>query len=76
MSILMEPFKKDQFEGATSMVFAATIPSQSGLYICPPAVPEQGNELSQNEQLGENLMKLAKQIIQEKGNLKDFEFYY
>lgn len=76
MSVGMEPFKKDQFEGAVSTVFAATKTTESGQYICPPAVPEEGSELAQNEELGEKVMELAKKIIQEKGQLKNFEFYY
>lgn len=77
MSVLFEPFKKDQFEGATPMVYAATMTTQSGLYICPPAVPEEGSEMAQDEELAERSMALAKKIIREKtGGLKDFEFYY
>ena len=77
MSVLMEPFKKDQFEGATPMVYASTILTESGQYICPPAVPEAGSKMSQDEKLGENLMYLTKKIIQQKEpRLKDFEFYY
>ncbi|KAM0354855.1 hypothetical protein ACHAPU_000684 [Fusarium lateritium] len=76
MSIGMEPFKKDQFQGATSSVYAATITDKSGQYICPPAVPEQGNELSQNENLGEQLMELTRKIISDKfEEFDDRKFY-
>ncbi|KAF5667079.1 putative alcohol dehydrogenase Bli-4 [Fusarium heterosporum] len=76
MSIGMEPFKKDQFQGATSSVYAATITDKSGQYICPPAVPEQGNELSQNENLGEQLMELTRKIISDKfEDFDDRKFY-
>lgn len=66
MSVGLKPFKKDQFEGAVSMMYAATAVEQSGQYICPPAIPEPGNEHAQNEELGEQLMKLTRQIITEK----------
>ncbi|RKL34097.1 hypothetical protein BFJ72_g9584 [Fusarium proliferatum] len=76
MSVGMEPFKKDQFQGATSSVFAATITDKSGQYICPPAVPESGNELSQNEQLGEQLMELTRKVISDKfESFDDRKFY-
>ncbi|KAK2674991.1 hypothetical protein RAB80_009975 [Fusarium oxysporum f. sp. vasinfectum] len=76
MSTGMEPFKKDQFQGATSSVFAATITDKSGQYICPPAVPESGNELSQNEQLGEQLMELTRKVISDRfESFDDRKFY-
>ncbi|KAF4436115.1 alcohol dehydrogenase Bli-4 [Fusarium acutatum] len=76
MSTGMDPFKKNQFQGATSSVFAATITDKSGQYICPPAVPESGNELSQNEQLGEQLMELTRNVVSDKfENFDDREFY-
>ncbi|KAI1461499.1 NAD(P)-binding protein [Annulohypoxylon moriforme] len=68
MATGMEPFKKDQFEGAVSTMFAATCTEESGEYICPPAVPEQGSKLSQDKGLAENLMKLTKEIVKEKTN--------
>lgn len=66
MSTGMEPFKKDQFQGAISAVYAATVTEKSGEYICPPAVPEPGSELSQNEQLGDQLMALTRQVTSDK----------
>lgn len=66
MSVGMEPFKKDQFEGAVSMVYAATAIKEGGQYICPPAVPESGNELAQDEKLGDQLMKLTREVISNK----------
>lgn len=66
MSVGMEPFKKDQFEGAVSSVFACTTTTGSGQYICPPAIVEQGSDLANNEQLAEDLMKLTREIITEK----------
>lgn len=66
MSTGLAPFKKDQFQGCISAMFAATTTTKSGEYICPPAVVECGNALSQNEELGESLMKLTRAIVQEK----------
>lgn len=66
MSVGMAPFQKDQFEGCVSTMFAATTTTKSGQYICPPAVPESGSKLSQDEELGEQLMKLTRWLVTEK----------
>ena len=66
MSVGMEPFKKDQFEGCVSAMFAATVTDKGGQYICPPAVPEPGNKLAQDEELGDRLMELTRKVIMEK----------
>lgn len=66
MSVGMAPFKKDQFQGCVSTIFAATVTTKSGEYICPPAVPESGSKLAQDEELGENLMKLTREVLKEK----------
>ncbi len=66
MSVGMKPLKKDIWMGCVSTVFAATATTSSGKYICPPAVEEPGNEQSQDLQLGEELMRLTKQIVREK----------
>lgn len=66
MSVGLAPFKKDQFQGCISTVFAATATTKSGEYICPPAVPESGSELAQDGELGEQLMKLTRELVTEK----------
>ncbi|MCJ1341225.1 hypothetical protein MMC09_006521 [Bachmanniomyces sp. S44760] len=66
MSAVMKPFKKDQFMGAISTLFAATATTKSGEYICPPAVPESGSALAQDMELGEQLMQLTREIVKEK----------
>lgn len=66
MSTGLSPFKKDQFEGCVSTMFAATKVESSGNYICPPAAFESGSDLAQNEELGEQLMKLTREIVTEK----------
>ncbi|KAF2710912.1 retinol dehydrogenase 12 [Pleomassaria siparia CBS 279.74] len=70
MSIGMQPFKKTQFEGAVSMMFAATATDKSGQYICPPAVVEKGSELANDDALGEQLMDLTWKIVKEKTKSK------
>ncbi|KAK5117527.1 hypothetical protein LTR62_004949 [Meristemomyces frigidus] len=62
----LTPFKKDQFEGALSTLYAATVTDKSGKYICPPAIYEPGSDLANNEELSENLMSLTRKIITEK----------
>jgi hypothetical protein len=66
MDVGMKPFKKDIWMGCVSTVFAATSVTKSGLYICPPAIEEPGSELSQDLQLGEQLMKLTREIVKDK----------
>ena len=46
--------------------YAATVTEKSGEYICPPADPESGSELARSDQLGEDLMKLTREIVTEK----------
>ena len=66
MSHGLKPLKKDQFEGAVSTLYAATKTTKSGEYICPPAIPEAGTSLAQDEALGEQLMKLTREVVAEK----------
>ena len=66
MSVGLAPFKKDQWQGCVSAVFAATKTERSGEYICPPAIPEPGSALFQDEQLAESLMALTKKVVKEK----------
>ncbi|OSS43511.1 hypothetical protein B5807_11901 [Epicoccum nigrum] len=66
MSVGMAPFKKTQFEGAVSTMFAATRTEKSGQYICPPAIVEQGSDKANDVELGERLMDLTWKTIKEK----------
>lgn len=66
MSVGIKPLKKDIMQGCVSTVYAATKTEKSGAYLCPPAVSEQGSALAQDEQLGENLMKLTRDVVKEK----------
>ncbi|KAI1430276.1 oxidoreductase bli-4 [Xylaria sp. FL1777] len=75
MAVGMEPFKKDQFEGAKPAMFAATVTEESGEYICPPAVPEPGSTLAQDDVLAERLMNLTRQVLMEKIPLAELVLY-
>ncbi|KAF1961512.1 NAD(P)-binding protein [Byssothecium circinans] len=66
MSVGLNPFKKDQFEGAVSTMFAATTTERSGEYICPPAIVEKGSQMANDAELGERLMDLTWKIVREK----------
>lgn len=65
-SVGLKPFKKDQFEGCVSAMYAATKTTRSGEYICPPAIPEPGSLMSQDEELAERLMKLTREVMKKK----------
>lgn len=65
-SVLLNPLKKDQFQGCVSAMYAATKTTKSGEYICPPAIPEAGSAMSQDEELAERLMKLTREVIKTK----------
>ncbi|TVY21201.1 putative mitochondrial oxidoreductase [Lachnellula arida] len=81
MSVGMKPFKKDQWQGATSALYCATKTEKSGQYVCPPAIPEEGSKLAQDEDLAEALMALTKKVVKEKTYSESvqqgcpFEFY-
>ncbi|KAK7928933.1 hypothetical protein PG985_005931 [Apiospora marii] len=66
VSTVMEPFKKSQFEGCVSSMFAATQTEKGGQYICPPAVPEPGNAMAQDDALADRLMELTRKVVMEK----------
>lgn len=73
MSVGLAPFKKNQFEGALSTLYASTVTEKSGAYICPPAAPEPGSDLANDEDLVENLMRLTRTVVIDKGGLEPFE---
>lgn len=66
----LNPFKKTQFEGAVSTMYAATVLEKSGQYVCPPATIEKGSELANDDALGEKLMDLTWKIVKEKTKTK------
>ena len=66
MSVGLAPFKKTQFEGAVSTMYAATVTEQSGQYICPPAIVERGSDKANDVELSERLMDLTWKVVKEK----------
>jgi len=66
MSVGMSPFKKDQFEGALSALYATTAIEKSGRYICVPAIDEAGSNMANDEDLAEQLMKLTVELVKQK----------
>lgn len=66
MDVGLKPFKKDIWDGCVSTVYAATAVTESGKYICPPVIFEEGSELARDAELGEQLMKLTREIVKEK----------
>ncbi|KZM28855.1 uncharacterized protein EKO05_0008559 [Ascochyta rabiei] len=66
MSVGLAPFKKTQFEGAVSTMYAATTTEKSGQYICPPATVEKGSDKANDVELGERLMDLTWKVVKEK----------
>lgn len=66
MSVGLAPFKKTQFEGAVSTMYAATATEKSGQYICPPATVEMGSDKANDVELQERLMDLTWKVVKEK----------
>lgn len=66
MSAGMKPFRKSQFQGCVSTMYAATIPTEGGLYITPPKVVEKGSPKANDMQLAERLMKLTTEVVEQK----------
>ncbi|EXJ91268.1 hypothetical protein A1O1_04378 [Capronia coronata CBS 617.96] len=66
MPLAVSYIMKDIWMGCVSTVYAATAATKSGQYICPPAIAEPGSELAQNSELGEQLMRLTREIVKEK----------
>jgi len=66
MSVGLAPFKKTQFEGCVSSMYAATMTEKSGQYICPPATIEAGSDKANDVELSERLMDLTWRLVEEK----------
>lgn len=63
MSLGLKPFRKTQFEGCVSMMYAGTVCEDSGLYITPPKIVEEGSPQANDMELAERLMKLTRQVV-------------
>jgi len=66
MSVGLKPFRKSQFDGCISSMYAATTCTESGLYIAPPKITEKGSPKANDMELAEQLMKLTKEVIDQK----------
>ncbi|KAK4997550.1 hypothetical protein LTR28_013949, partial [Elasticomyces elasticus] len=66
MSLGLKPFRKTQFEGCVSTMYAATVTTQSGQYIAPPKIVEQGSDKANDMGLAEQLQKLTREIVRSK----------
>lgn len=62
----LKAFRKDQFEGCVSTMYAATKCEDSGLYITPPKIVEQGTPKANDMNLAEQLMKLTREVVNQK----------
>ncbi|KAK1751072.1 hypothetical protein QBC47DRAFT_392164 [Echria macrotheca] len=65
-SHLVEPLKKDQFQGAVPTVYAVTVTKSSGQFICAPATPEEASEMASSDELMDNLMELTRNVVRDK----------
>lgn len=63
------PLKKSIWDAAVSVMYIATKTERTGEYICPPAIPELGSDLSRDDALGEKLMALTKQVLKAKAQI-------
>jgi NAD(P)-dependent dehydrogenase (short-subunit alcohol dehydrogenase family) len=68
------PVKKDIWDAAVSVTYAATKTEKTGEYVCPPAIPEPGSEMSRDDVLGEQLMALTHEVLKSKAHI-NVEFY-
>ncbi|TIA31138.1 retinol dehydrogenase 12, partial [Aureobasidium pullulans] len=66
MSIGLKPFRKSQFEGCVSAMYAATVAKTGGNYICPQKVYETPSEKGQDMAMADRLMKLTAEIVEQK----------
>lgn len=66
MSVGLKPFRKTQFQGCVSTMYAATIPTEGGQYIAPPKIVERGSDKANDMELAERLMKLTAEVVEEK----------
>nr|POE53364.1 putative oxidoreductase bli-4, mitochondrial [Quercus suber] len=74
MSVGLKPFRKTQFEGCVSTVYAATAIKDSGLYVAPPRIIEQGSPKANDPRIMEHLMNLTREVVKAKTgqDLKDY----
>lgn len=66
MSVGLKPFRKTQFEGCVSAMYAATVATEGGNYIAPPKVYEQPSDKGNDMEMADRLMKLTAEVVEQK----------
>ncbi|PWY83894.1 NAD(P)-binding protein [Aspergillus sclerotioniger CBS 115572] len=66
MSAALKPFRKNQFQGAVSTMYAATMATEGGQFITPPRIVEKGSDKANDMQLADRLMKLTAEVVEKK----------
>ncbi|OOF98677.1 hypothetical protein ASPCADRAFT_139967 [Aspergillus carbonarius ITEM 5010] len=66
MSAALKPFRKNQFQGAVSTMYAATVATEGGQFIFPPRIVERGSDKANDMQLADRLMKLTAEVVEKK----------
>ncbi|RAK98715.1 retinol dehydrogenase 12 [Aspergillus ibericus CBS 121593] len=66
LSAGLKPFRKNQFQGAVSTLYAATVATEGGQFITPPRIVERGSDKANYMQLADRLMKLTAEVVEKK----------
>lgn len=66
MSVGLKAFRKTQFQGCVSAMYAATMAEKGGQYIAPPCIVEKGSDKANDMALADRLMKLTAEIVEQK----------
>lgn len=66
MSVGLKAFRKTQFQGCVSCMYAATTAEKGGQYIAPPKVVEKGSDKANDMELADRLMRLTAEIVESK----------
>lgn len=66
MSVGLKAFRKTIFQGCVSAMYAATVATAGGEYITPPKIVEKGSDKANDIELAERLMKLTREVVEEK----------
>ncbi|KAI2827441.1 hypothetical protein CBS133816_6550 [Aspergillus niger] len=66
LSAGLKPFRKTQFQGAVSTMYAATMATEGGQFINPPRIVEKGSAKANDMELADRLMKLTAEVVERK----------
>lgn len=64
---LLNPIKKNIFQGCVSAMYYATQLTKGGNLICPSAVPEDGPEKGRDEEMQDRLARFSKPVHRKRG---------